>query len=60
MAGKKSNESKKGSYDNPLGNMTLEDLAKFKKTPFDELYKWLQGFMIKDNQCPPEKLCAFP
>lgn len=58
MTNKKSNKtSNKGQYDNPKGHITDDELKQLKEKDYEELYKWLQGFKITQNKCPPEKKC---
>jgi len=54
---KSSKVSNKGQYNNPKGHLTEEELKELKQKSYEELYKWLQGFKLSENKCPPQKKC---
>ncbi len=48
------------TYNNPLGNLTMEELKEFSKKPFDELYNFIAKFKVTQSKCPPKKVYKYP
>lgn len=44
------------SYNNPNGEMSIEDMIKLKYKGEDEVSKFLKGFRVTEHPCPNRKL----
>lgn len=49
-----------GLFNNPLGNMTMDELEEFRKKTFEEIYDFIAKFKVIQSKCPPKKLCKYP